>query len=64
MTYDGQGRYSCDECPAVIDVGAAKDFNQRRENLSVEGWRTFKGPDGLWAQACPDCVAKFAEGRR
>jgi len=31
--------------------------------LAVLKRRTFKGPDGEWAQACPVCVAEFAKKR-
>jgi len=49
----------CDECPEDIETKEA-DFNAAREMAVKAGWRTFKGPDGKWANACPACVLTFA----
>jgi hypothetical protein len=56
------GIFSCDECPETLDCEGRRDFNECQEYLKSKGWRTFKGPDGKYANACPCCVHDF--GRR
>lgn len=63
MTYQQNGAFSCDECPESIETGE-DDFNEAKALITAAGWRTFKGPDGEWAQACPVCVAEFAAKHR
>lgn len=63
MTYQGKGSYSCDECPEHIDTEET-EFEECRRVLAEKGWRTFKGPDKLWAHACPSCTEAWAKGRR
>jgi hypothetical protein len=62
MTYQQHGVFSCDECPESIDTGE-ENFAAAKAAILAAGWRTFKGPDGEWAQACPVCVAEFAKKR-
>lgn len=53
----------CDECPESLDTEA--DGYHRAVAVTRErGWRTFRGPDGEWANACPACVQKFATQQR
>jgi len=49
----------CDECPEDIETGLV-EFGAAVAMSRVAGWRTFKGPDGKWANACPACVLTFA----
>jgi hypothetical protein len=63
MTHQGHGHYTCDECPEDIATDT-DDFAERREKLAAAGWRSYKGPDGMWAQSCPSCVAEFAKGKK
>lgn len=58
------GEYSiqCDECPEAL--GGCASFEDARSTARDAGWSTFKGPDDEWANACPACVEKFAEGKR
>lgn len=63
MTYSGKGVWHCDECPEHIDTGES-DFDEGRRILKEKGWRTFKGPDDLWAQACPSCTEAWAKEQR
>jgi hypothetical protein len=63
MTYQQNGVFSCDECPETIETGE-RDFIAAKENATKNGWRTFKGPDDKWANACPVCVAEFAKSKR
>ena len=56
--------------PLALRGQMSEGFNsmaQRAETaerkLAVLKRRTFKGPDGEWAQACPVCVAEFAKKR-
>lgn len=63
MTYQQDGVFSCDECPETIDTDEA-DFNEAKAAIERAGWRTFKGPDKQWANACPVCVAEFAKRKR
>lgn len=66
MTLQKDGRTfiaSCDECPETIDT-ERDDFTEARTAITKFGWRTFRGPDGKWANACPLCVAEFAKGKR
>jgi hypothetical protein len=63
MTYSGKGVYHCDECPDHIETGE-DDFDSRRAALQMAGWRTFKGPDGLWANTCPACKEAWAKTRK
>lgn len=63
MTYQQNGIFSCDECPESIETEES-DFNEAKRIITAAGWRTFKGPDGLWANACPVCVAEFAASKR
>ena len=61
MSFDS-GVFQCDTCPDYLDTEeedlmAAKVIAQRK------GWRTYKGPDKLWANSCPTCVRAFAQGR-
>jgi hypothetical protein len=53
----------CDECPEYLET-ECDDFRAARESAQEQGWRTFKGPDGLWANACATCVEKFAKEKR
>lgn len=63
MTYQQNGVFSCDECPETIETDE-EDFAAAKAKIEAAGWRTFKGPDKQWAQACPVCVAEFAKGNR
>ena len=63
MSHDS-GVFQCDECPDYFDSQEPHDFTLAKTFAKRNGWRTFKGPDGKWADACPSCVAKFAEARR
>jgi len=60
MTYQQHGAFSCDECPESIETDE-EDFAAAKAAIEKAGWRTFKGPGGEWAQACPVCVAEFAK---
>jgi hypothetical protein len=53
----------CDECPESLDTDE-DNFAAARVVIAEKGWRTFKGPDKEWANACPACVAVFAAGGR
>lgn len=63
MTYQQNGVFSCDECPETIETDE-EDFAAAKAKIEAAGWRTFRGPDKQWAQACPVCVAEFAKGRQ
>jgi hypothetical protein len=66
MTIKKDGRtfvVHCDECPESLDTD--RDDHQRAvATIRYRGWRTFKGPDGEWANACPACVEHFARQQR
>ena len=53
----------CDECPEDIETQRS-NFDMARAMAAEAGWRTFKGPDGEWANACPACVLTFAHSKR
>jgi hypothetical protein len=63
MTYSGRGIYHCDTCPEHIDT-EEQDFGACLAALKQKGWRTYKGPDGLWAHSCPSCTEDFAKEKR
>ncbi len=63
MTWSGRGIFHCDECPEHIDTGCF-DFTVALAEAKKKGWRTFKGPDGLWAHSCPSCTEDFAKQQR
>ena len=54
---------SCDECPDAFDT-EEDNFAAAKVVLADKGWRTFKGPDKMWANACPACVAEFAKSKQ
>lgn len=54
---------TCDECPEHLETQCS-DFIEAREFAKKQGWRTFKGPDDKWANACPPCTADFAASKR
>lgn len=53
----------CDTCPECFDTEHV-DFTAALEAAKENGWRTYKGPDKLWAHSCPACTADFAKQRR
>lgn len=53
----------CDECPEALDT-ETDDYKAAGAAIRTKGWRTFKGPDGKWANACPACVQQFARQQR
>lgn len=59
MTYHRGDGISCDECPESFETSA--DFNEAKAEARAAGWRTFMGPDKKFADACPVCVAAWAE---
>ena len=64
MTFhNAESTFSCDECPETIDCDG-REFVEAKEFATSKGWRTFKGPDKKWANACPVCVASFAKDQR
>jgi len=54
---------SCDECPESFDT-EQDNFAAARVTVAEKGWRTFRGPDKEWANACPACVQAFAQRSR
>lgn len=54
---------TCDECPEHIET-ECDDWNEAKAAATAANWRTFKGPDQEWANACPVCVAEFAKSKR
>lgn len=61
ISKDKGGEYSvqCDESPDAL--GPFASWRDAKEAADAAGWRTFKGPDDEWANACPACVAAFAK---
>ena len=53
---------SCDTCSECIDTECA-DFFEAKAFAKGYGWRTYIGPDNLWANGCPSCTADFAKSR-
>lgn len=67
MTYSlesGVGLFHCDSCPEHIECDECPDFDSSREYAYRHGWRTYRGLDKLWANACPVCTADFAKEQR
>lgn len=64
MTFDSRERaFSCDTCPEALDCDG-REFIEAKKFAEERGWRTYKGPDGGWAQACPACVVDFARSKK
>lgn len=64
MTYDSKARnFSCDTCPENLEV-EADDFAEAKTEAKSKGWRTYLGPDNLWAHSCPACTEDFAKRPR
>jgi hypothetical protein len=53
----------CDECPEDIETEES-DFDAARAMAAEAGWRTFRGPDGKWANSCPACVETFKHRKK
>jgi hypothetical protein len=53
---------SCDTCSDSTDTECA-DFNEAKSFAKEHGWRTYIGPDKVWANGCPACTQDFARGR-
>lgn len=54
---------TCDECPEHFDTECS-DFAEAKAAAKKAGWRTYIGPDNLWANSCMVCVADFAQRSR
>lgn len=71
MTYDNRDQVlHCDECPEHFEIDhkdsmdADDVFKRTMMTSRTAGWRSFKGPDGDYAHACPSCVKVWAENQR
>jgi hypothetical protein len=53
----------CDTCPEHIETDHI-DFRKALEYANEMGWRAYKGPDKLWAHACPSCTEIYAKEQR
>lgn len=64
MTYDSRTKnFSCDSCPENLEVDE-DDFAAALAAAKMAGWRTYKGPDDMWAHSCPACTEDFAKEKR
>lgn len=61
---DGYGAFHCDTCPDHIETDHVAEFATSLDEVRAKGWRVYKGPDKMWAHACPACVVSFAETKR
>ncbi len=59
LGHNGKGCFNCDTCSEVI-ITDGEDFKESLIEAKREGWRTYRGPDGEWAHACPSCTRDFA----
>lgn len=60
---DGNYVVACDECPEDIETEQS-GFDDARNMAAKAGWRSFKGPDKKWANACPACVETYRHSKR
>lgn len=66
VTREKGGSYvvHCDECPEVLETETSSKFDAQRLAVDHHGWRTYKGPDDEWAQACPACFELWKKTQR
>lgn len=50
----GTIHFECDTCREGLDT-ETHDFEEAREKLKAEGWRTDKDGD-LWTHKCKECA--------
>lgn len=55
---DGYKNFQCDTCPEIFET-KRRDFLEAKIFFERFGWRSYKGPDKMFAHACPPCTANF-----
>lgn len=61
--HKNENSFTCDTCPEDIDCDG-REFAEAKQFAFSKGWRTYKGPDGQWANSCPSCVVDFAKAQQ